>query len=257
MRNGGMRTWIVLLFVIITGMAALRAQDHAGQYSQADIAYGAQLYGTKCSSCHGVEGNAVTGVDLGSGQFRHAKSDADLMRVIGQGIEGTAMPRGAYSEPELAGLVAYIRSMRGTTPADLAGGDPARGRRYFEGEGKCLQCHGVRGRGGRIGPDLSDIGTVRTAGALHRTLLDPGGSLLPFNRSVRAVTESGQTIQGLRLNEDTSAVQLMTEEGLVSLEKARLREYVVLQESGMPSYRDTNPATVADLVSYLLSLRHP
>ena len=53
-------------------------------------------------------------------------------------------------------------------------------------------------------PDLSDIGAIRTAATLQRTLLDPTGAMLPVNRPVRAVTSDGTIINGQRLNETRS-----------------------------------------------------
>ena len=119
-----------------------------------------------------------------------------------------------------------------------------------------MSCHRVIGEGSRIAPDLSDIGAVRSANALQKSLLDPSASLLQFNRSVRAVTNSGKRIAGRRLNEDTYSVQLIdTEEHLVSLTKADLKEYEVIKISSMPSYRDKfNSQELADVVAYLLTL---
>jgi hypothetical protein len=104
---------------------------------------------------------------------------------------------------------------------------------------------------------LSDIGAVRTADALQRSLLDPTGSMLPVNRSVRAVTRGGKVISGRRLNEDTYTVQLIDEqEHLLSLAKADLRQYTVIQTSSMPSYKDRmSSKDLADMVAYLLSLK--
>ena len=42
---------------------------------------------------------------------------------------------------------------------DLSGGDPARGQALFSGEqARCSQCHTFRGKGGTVGPDLTEIG---------------------------------------------------------------------------------------------------
>lgn len=81
--------------------------------------------------------------------------------------------------------------------------------------------------------------------------------MLPLNRSVRAVTRDGKVITGRRLNEDSYTVQLIdSQERLVSLEKAALREYTVIKTSSMPSYKDTlNPAELDDVVAYLRTLK--
>ena len=254
-RHAGSLALAAVLLAASGGM--LRAQEHAGQYAQADIEFGARLYADNCSACHGTGGDAIAGVNLRGGTFRNAGSDAELQAVIANGLPDTAMPPGEYTEAELSGLVAFIRSMGAVDPATLTLGDAARGQTVFAGKGDCLSCHRVAGRGSRAAPDLTDIGAVRSAGALERSLLDPTGSMLPVNRPVRAVTRDGRELSGRRLNEDTFTVQLIDQnERLVSLEKADLQEYEVLTTSPMPSYEDElSEQELSDLLAYLLSLK--
>jgi len=234
-----------------------RAQDRAVQYAPADIRYGAQIYTAQCSACHGVNGDQVNGVDLRSGQLRRAPSDTDLRNVITNGIPGTVMPPFKFDPPELTGIVAYIRNMRDFDARAVTLGDASRGQAWFEGAGGCTSCHRVYGKGPRVAPDLSDIGAIRTADILQRTLLDPNGSILPMNRSVRVVTRDGKVINGRRLNEDTYSVQLIDDqEHLLSVAKADLREYTVTKTTNMPSYKDKASAQdLADVIAYLLSLK--
>jgi putative heme-binding domain-containing protein len=257
-RNLKKKAWLLPSVFCLLSPQALFAQEHAGQYSRADIEYGYRLYGAQCASCHGPNGDLVSGVNLGSGKFRNASTDQDLNRIITNGLPGTAMPAGKVNQAELAGLVAYIRMMRSFDPAGAVTlGDARPGQTVFEGKGDCTRCHRVSGTGPRVAPDLSDIGAVRAAGMLQRSLLDPSGAMLPINRSVRAVTRDGKVINGRRLNEDTYSVQLIDEqERLVSLVKADLREYAVLTTSSMPSYKGRlNAQELADVLAYLLSLK--
>ncbi|HEX5045767.1 MAG TPA: c-type cytochrome [Gammaproteobacteria bacterium] len=233
------------------------AQQHAGQYEQPDIDYGARLYRGHCITCHGERGDSIPGVSLGSNKFRRAASDRDLTTIIRDGIAGTAMAPNGYSDSELAALVAYLRNM---TRADLGAtnvGDAERGRALFFGKGDCGRCHRVGADGPRAAPDLSSVGVQRTAATLQRTLLDPLGALLPINRPVRAVLRDGTVVTGRRLNEDTYTVQLIDErERLHTFDKAALREYSLGNDAKMPSYATTlTDAERADLVAYLLSLK--
>ena len=247
--------WAIVAFLASSGQ--LVAQEHAGQYSQADVENGFRLYGAHCSTCHGANGDSVAGVDLRRGQFRSVTSDADLTRIINTGIPGTAMPPNRFVSADLAGLVAYIRSMRDFDTREIALGDAVSGEALFAGKGGCTICHRVGGKGSRIAPDLSDIGAIRAPDSLQQSVLDPNASVLPINRSVRAVTRDGKVISGRRLNEDTYTVQLIDEqERLVSLDKAGLREYTVVKTSSMPSYKDKlTSAELSDLVAYLHSLK--
>ncbi len=238
-------------------LAVLLAQEHAGQYSQADVEAGFNLYNSNCITCHGANGDSIPGVNLRGGQFRRVSSDSDLNRLIQTGIPGTAMPPGRYTTADLAGLVAYIRAMRDFDTRTVGRGDAVRGQTVFEEKGNCTSCHRVSGKGSRLAPDLSDIGAIRAPDALQRSLIDPTASMLPLNRSVRAVTREGKVITGRRLNEDTYTVQLIdTEERLVSLVKADLREFTVLKTSTMPSYKDKlSPGELDDVVAYLRTLK--
>jgi putative heme-binding domain-containing protein len=233
------------------------AQNPPPIYARADIEYGARIYTAQCTTCHGVRGDVIRGIDFRAGVFKRVTSDVDLSTIITTGIPGTAMPPFNFDAAELAGIVAYIRNMSDYDSRGVTLGDPARGQALFEGAGNCGSCHRVNGKGPRSAPDLSDIGALRTVDLLQRTLVDPGGAMLPQNRSVRAVTRDGKVTQGRRLNEDTYTVQLIDDqEHLVSLDKADLREYTVIKTSAMPSYKDKfSSQEVADMVAYLLSLR--
>lgn len=247
---------------LLISAAVLAAQDtvmpgHPGEYARADIEYGARLYAEHCERCHGANGAGVAGVDLRSGKFRRATSDRQLAEVIEEGFPSAGMPPLDLDPADLVGVISYIRNMNSVDPGSLKSGDAERGRVVFEGKGACLSCHRVNDKGSRKAPDLSDIGALRSAGSLERTLLDPSAQMMPINRPVRIVTRDGKVIQGRRLNEDTYTVQLADEEGrLVSLEKASLREFTISTKSPMASYKgELSPEELADLVTYLLSLK--
>jgi putative heme-binding domain-containing protein len=237
--------------------AAQATQVHPGEYAPADIAYGSRLYDAQCTTCHGANGDGVGGVDLRSGKFRNAVTDQDLVRVITTGIPGTGMQAFRLDQSEIAGIVAYLRNMNSFDRGSVKAGDAGRGLAIVEGKGACARCHRVGAQGSRLAPDLSDIGAVRSAGSLLRSLTDPTGQMMPINRPVRAVTADGKVINGRRLNEDTYSVQLIDDqERLVSLVKSDLREYTILTVSPMPSYRDRlTPDEMSDVVAYLLSLK--
>lgn len=247
----------LLAVLCMAGTAEAQAPAHAGQYEQADIEQGAQLYSGHCVVCHGERGDAMPGANLGSGKFRHAETDRDLTTVIRNGVAGTAMAPSAYTESELAALVAYLRNMSSVTLSEITLGDPARGRALFVGKGDCDSCHRVGSEGPRTAPDLSSIGATRTAATLQRALLDPDAALLPINRPVRATLRDGTVVTGRRLNEDTFSVQMLdSSERLVSLDRVDIREYAVSKEALMPSYATAlTDAERADLVAYLLSLK--
>ena len=81
---------------------------------------------------------------------------------------------------------------------------------------------------------------------------------LPLNyRGVRITTSSGQTVTGIRLNEDDISIQLRDMNGnLRSFLKDNVKEIQRDKPSLMPAYGSVlSKKEIEDLVAYLSSLR--
>ncbi len=250
-----MSKWSVRVCTFLAAAGALLGQH---EYTQTDAQIGARLYIANCIYCHGPDGDQVPGINLGHGKFKHATSDADIVQIIKKGIPGTGMPAQTnMPEPQVRTIVAYLRSLAADPGGALPpGSDPARGKAIFEGKGQCLECHRVRDTGSRLGPDLSDVGSLRRVVELEKTLADPNATILPQNRFFRAAMRDGTTVTGRILNQDTFTVQLIdARERLLSFQKTDLRELSPVN-SPMPSYQGklTSPE-MADLIAYLVSLK--
>jgi putative heme-binding domain-containing protein len=246
---------LVACLLVIAGTAA--GAQHLTR--PADLDEGARMYRASCALCHGLDGTRVLGVNLGSGQFRRASSDDDLVRIIRTGIPGTAMPSNTFTDQEAASLVAFLRAMptlSGSVPL-TASSDVKRGQALVEGKGQCLTCHKIGPGGNKSGPDLSGIGRLRKADELALSIVEPDAEVLYSYRTFRGTTRSGSTSAGRVLNEDAFTVQIVDGNGqLVSLTKSDLRQYEFLKQSPMPSYRKMfTPDELSDVVAYLVSLR--
>jgi putative heme-binding domain-containing protein len=226
-------------------------------YTPADVEDGGRLFRGNCVGCHGADGDLVPGIDLGHGKFRRASTDDDLVKIIRTGIAGTPMPPGSYTEFQASTIVAYLRSLATTGRGSGIAGDATRGQVLFAGKGACNTCHRVGAAGSRVGPDLSDIGTLRKPGSLESSIVDPDAEILAQNRFYRVVTKDGVTVTGPLLNRDTFSVQLLdSKEQIRSFMIPNLREHGFVDKSTMPSYKDKlTPQEVADLVSYLGTLK--
>jgi cytochrome c oxidase cbb3-type subunit 3 len=252
-----------LLAVVLAAMGATvlaspqGAPLHDSQYPDVDIAHGASLYTARCAACHGAQGDAIGGVNLRSGRFRNAITDRDLAGFIRAGSPAAGMPPFALDDTDMAGIIAYLRNMNSFDAATVKTGNVVRGRAVFEGKGACTKCHRVGRLGSHVAPNLTDIGSVRSAGSLQRSLLEPSSQMMPINRPVRLVTKDGTVINGRRLNEDTYSIQVMDDrERLHSLRKDDVREFTIATTSTMPSYKDTlTSEELSDLLGYLLSLK--
>jgi len=170
------------------------------------------------------------------------------------------MPPTAIVRLRAYNVVAYLRSMNassGVKSVAAATGDAGRGKALFEGKGACSTCHRVQGRGGRIGPDLSEAGLMLRAIEIETSILDPSAGMSTTNPPFRVVKNDGTVISGLLLNQDLFTVQMLDANGaLASLQKSDLRESGLLKNSPMPSYRDKlSPQELADLIAYVGTLR--
>ena len=95
---------------------AAQAPTTAGTSPTADpaaIAEGQAMFRGLCSGCHGGSGRGGKGPDLTDNRWIHGSTDADIARVIENGVPNTTMKKlGDALKPEqIQKLVAYIRSL--------------------------------------------------------------------------------------------------------------------------------------------------
>jgi len=78
----------------------------------------------------------------------------------------------------------------------LAGGDWHRGRELFYSEqAQCGKCHAVRGRGGWIGPDLSNL-VHRDYTSVRRDIEQPSFAINPDHQAFNLVLDDGRVLSG-------------------------------------------------------------
>ena len=241
------------LLLLISGAIAVQAQH---SYTPADIAEGGRLFRVNCVLCHGPEGDQIPGIDLGHAKFRQTYSEEALIKIIQNGIPGTAMPPHNLQDFQAGTVVAYLRMVATEGRTVSGNGNAVRGKAVFEGKA-CTTCHRVGATGSRTGPDLSDVGSQRRAVEVEQAVLNPDAEVLAQNRYYRVTTKAGETITGRLLNIDTFTVQLLdSKDRLLSLPKSNLRDSAFLDKSPMPSYKgQLSSQELADLVAYLVSLK--
>ncbi|HYO25767.1 MAG TPA: PVC-type heme-binding CxxCH protein [Lacipirellulaceae bacterium] len=81
------------------------------------------------------------------------------------------------------------------------GGDPESGRRlFFMAAGpQCAACHQHRGRGGRVGPDLTQVGRQQDRARILASILQPSRDIAPHYQPWELRSADGLTRVGLRL----------------------------------------------------------
>ncbi len=212
---------------------------------------GKRPFDAQCAPCHGIGGAGGRGPNLSVP--RRVNTDEALTELIRQGIPGTEMPRGwMLSENELRDVTAYVRSLGNVAPQHVSG-DAARGREAYAHAG-CASCHVARGEGQAYGPELTEIGSRRSASYLRDALEKPDAAVPEGFLMVRAVPIAGKPVEGIRLNEDSFTIQLLDPaRRLHSFRKLDLAQLDKLTgKSPMPAHRG---ADVEDLVAYLITLR--
>lgn len=230
---------------------------------------GADLFREHCAPCHGPKGEGGRGANLAVRRLPRAPDDATLGAIIAQGIPGTEMPVTRMTDQERADLIAFVRSLGQAQTAQVPG-TSANGEQVFWSKGNCGQCHTVGPRGGRIGPDLTNIGERRGPANLRQSLLDPEAETpenfaqyrkviyMPDNYlQVRVVTADGKQITGARVDEDTFTIQIRDAAARIySFRKEELKElHKDWGKSPMPSYRGVLSQTeLEDVIAYLATL---
>jgi cytochrome c oxidase cbb3-type subunit 3 len=282
-RNPISRKGVVVLAVAGVALAGLLAaaagagaddkNPFAGDAKVAKL--GEYQFRINCAFCHGLNARGGgRGPDLTKAQKKHGNSDSDLFRTISQGVPGTAMPAGVnggigvgMTEEEIWQVITYIRSVQVKAPA-VPIGDAGHGKELFYGSARCGTCHMVEGKGGRLGPDLTAAGSMRSAESLVESVRNPSRRLAQglkeaakeFSQeyeTVMVTTADGKRITGVTLNEDSFSLQMMDADEKIHLfEKDKLKSYEKSRESLMPPYdpKMLSDKDLNDLVAYLSSV---
>ena len=218
------------------------------------IAAGRKLYLEGCSGCHGPTAEGGRGPNLAQGDQIRGATNRHLVSVLTEGVKGSDMPPSGLPNDKVWQIVAYLRNMTAVAFDSMATGDVQSGAALFFGEAGCANCHTIRGRGGFPGPDLSNIGRVRSFRQLRVSLLDPDAQIAEGYGGVTVTTQSGQTISGVARDNTNYAIQILDAHGDVHrLLKADLREVAVHKGSLMPQdfKLRLSAAEIDDLLAFL------
>ncbi len=228
-----------------------------GAAAQAPEEQGRRLFEVHCARCHGLDGAGGEGPGLRRENLRRATDAETLREIVDRGIPGTDMPPASSLNTQEIGAVSdYVLSLGVVARVELPG-DPAAGRELYEAAA-CSACHLVNGEGIAFGPDLSDIGLLRGPAYLREAIEAPEAAVLPRHRTVRIVEAGGAEVMGMRVNEDTFSIQILTPAGEHrSYRRSNVREVELLPaESLMMSYAGQfDEGELDDLVAWLASLR--
>jgi putative heme-binding domain-containing protein len=139
-------------------------------------------------------------------------------------------------------------------------GDAARGLALFVDRARlaCARCHRVRGEGGEVGPDLSDVGGKLPRDVLIESVLEPSRQMVEGYRTAVVATADGRVLTGIIRQESDSELTLIDTEGRRHVvRKTEIEERALSDASIMPAGLASRVSReeFADLIAYLESLR--
>ncbi|MBI4902578.1 MAG: c-type cytochrome [Acidobacteria bacterium] len=200
------------------------------------IAAGKKLYANSCAACHGPTGQGGRGPNLRHRGAWHPLEDDGLFRIIEKGVPSSDMPGSNLPESQIWQTAAFVRSL--TAPAiesTTIPGDPAAGESLFTGKAGCVNCHRVSGRGGMLGPDLSNIGAMKALEDIRESILDPDADGFHRYKAVTVSMKNGTTIKGVARNRNNYSMQVQDAKGELHLLNMRdVKEVTVSEHSPMP-----------------------
>ena len=175
-----------------------------------------------------------------------------LLNAYSQKIKSSADPLLAKLAEKNAGRLAELTKLE----ASLTRGDVASGAKIFFGKGICSSCHAVAGKGAIFGPDLTNIGQIRSGHDILEAILYPSASFAREYETSRITTKTA-TYTGVLKEQLPDAILIATGPGLqVRIPRSEITGIEPLNISLMPPGLDKmlSPQELSDLMAYLNTL---
>ncbi len=137
-------------------------------------------------------------------------------------------------------------------------GNVDKGLQVFKTKGTCANCHIVSGQGKNVGPDLTEIGSKLSREAMLVSILDPSAGISHNFENYVALTEDGNSINGLLVSKTDAQVVLKDAQGIErTIAADDLAQFKKLEKSLMPEnlHEALTTEELVDLMEYLMSLR--
>ncbi len=144
-----------------------------------------------------------------------------------------------------------------TPPPELAGGDWQRGKElFFSEKAQCAKCHTMRGEGGKVGPELSNL-IHKDAASVARDIAEPSATINPDYVSYTVRLKNGEDVSGLVRAESAEQLRVVNAantEGVL-VKRADVADLRAEALSIMPTGLDAalGEAGMKDLLTFLLN----
>ena len=187
-------------------------------------------------------------------KFEKGNLEKELLLDVFEAVEKSSYPDLKERTKTLMGK----EELRGGYEMTLFGGNPQAGRKILirHQTAQCLRCHQIKGYGGIIGPELSQIASQLSRKELMESLVYPSMRIAPGYGSLILDLQSGDKVSGTLVSSHSDSLTLRIASGeLLSFAE----DNVSGKEQGpsaMPSMQHIlNLGEIRDLVAFLSSLK--
>jgi putative heme-binding domain-containing protein len=223
------------------------------------IKTGMGQFRVRCADCHGTDGRGVRGPDI-TQVWNAGRSDEGLFQTIRRGVPNSEMPAFAAprtSDTDVWQILAYVKTLAAPGLPEPPRGNAENGAKVFRT--MCAACHKVNGSGGRLGPDLSRVGSGRSRDVmLARIRRGSEDFRAGFEPVTITPSDGGKPIEGVKKNEDLFSVQIMdSRERIQGYEKDKVKAVDNGKKSAMPVFGPDrlSDSDLDDLLRYLQTLK--
>lgn len=242
-----------ILMVVGIGAHCSSAQNAA------DVAAGKRQFTQTCGFCHGPDGRGASGPDLiRSPLVSHDVNGNLIGEVVHNGRPDKGMPAFQLSDDQIKEIAAFLHaeaklaaSVTQRTPSEyplekLLIGNAEAGKAYFNGAGKCTECHSTSG-------DLAHVASKYKPFDLQTRIVFPSG----IKPTVTVTERSGKTFSGQQVYSDEFLISLRDAQGWIhswprGSVKVEIRDPLAAHEKLLTAYTDQN---IHDLFAYLETLK--
>jgi cytochrome c oxidase cbb3-type subunit 3 len=242
------------LFLLVSSCGTLRAQNPAAR-----VATGKQEFRQTCGFCHGLDGRGASGPDLIRSALVSHDVNGDLLGpVVRNGRPEKGMPAFPLPDDKIQAIAEFLHSearvassVSQRIPTEypvekLLVGNATAGKAYFNGQGKCAECHSATG-------DFAHIASKYKPIDLQTRIAFPSGAL----PNVKVTDSSGKITTGVQTHSDEFLISLRDRNGWVhtwarNAVNVEIQDPLAAHVSLLTKYTDEN---IHDLFAYLETLK--
>ena len=180
-----------------------------------------------------------------------ASSELNAVRwekIKAEAAQALPLPQGQNAQP--LPTIPELVNLKG----DATGGESV----FFRDQTMCSRCHRVKGKGGDVGPDLSEIGSKLGKDALFEAVIDPSAGISLGYEASSIELKSGDEAYGIVISETADEILVKDLNNVVNrYKKSEITKRKQLKTSLMPTGLPATMTTqeFANLVQFLSGLK--